>query len=221
MSPRSTLLLALLVTAPLVVTEADAAPKKEAAGATDEAGKYPKIGMTGIAQFDEVFTPAKEIQDTLDSQKKDVTDARTRLNTALGVATDTPFKTAIADLSAKAEHKVKVVMKGKTPVLEPSQAVPDNVQAGLDAVNKLMEACERTVSSGQDLTTRAQDLITKASAFPGQVPQVVTGDPVAAAKALKQVNANVKAMGTTPERIKMLGAEALAMMKDVQDAFAG
>lgn len=218
MSFRTVLLLSLFATAPLVVADAEAAPKKGQTSGSEEA-KYPVIEMTGIAQFDEVFTPAKSIQDTLDGQKKELTDARTQLNTALGLATDSPVKAAIEDLKGKAEGKIKVAMNGNTPKLEATEAVPENVQAGIDAVNKLMAACQNTVAAGRDLSAQAQDLISKASAFPGQVPSVVTGDPVAAAKALKQVNANLKAMGTTPERLKMLGNEAMAIINDVRSTF--
>lgn len=219
MSFRAVLLLSLFATAPLVVADAAAAPPKKGQTGGAEEAKYPLIEMTGIAQFDEVFTPARSIQETLDGQKKALTDARTQLNTALGLASDSPVKTAIEDLKGKAEGKIKVAMNGNTPKLEASEAVPENVQAGIDAVNKLMAACQNTVATGQDLTAQSQELISKASAFPSQVPSLVTGDPAAAAKALKQVNANLKAMGTTPERLKMIGNEAMAIINDVRATF--
>lgn len=218
---RLVLGLSLLTTLAVHAPEAHAGKKGAPAGQEDAAAKYPKIEMTGVAQFDDVFGKAKTIQDTLDTQKTELVTARTNLNSALGVAADAPVKTALEDLKTKAEGKLKVVMNGTTPKLEAADGVPDNVKAAIDAANGMLTACGNTVAAGKDLTGQATELIGAAKDFPNQVGSVVTGDPIAAAKSLKLVTGNLKAMATTPERIKALGDEAMLIINDVKAVFGG
>ncbi|MFN7146090.1 MAG: hypothetical protein ACK4YP_20125, partial [Myxococcota bacterium] len=145
----------VLVSLPLVallagVPTADAGPKNTK-GASTKQDTLPKIEATGIAEFDDVFLKAKAIHDTLDAEDTKLKEARKQVSVALGVAEDQPFKTALDDLKVKANGKIKVALKGKMPRLVPTEAVPENVQVGIDAVNKLLDVGEGTIDKGAEL----------------------------------------------------------------------
>ena len=61
--------------------EAPAAFAKKAADTSSASAtsSLPKIEMTGIAEFDAVFTKAKTIQDTLDTTQAELTNPDSRL----------------------------------------------------------------------------------------------------------------------------------------------
>lgn len=191
------------------------AGKKDKGAAADE---LPKIEATGIAQFDDVFMKAKTIHETLDAQDTNLKTARASINTALGVATDAPLATALADLKTKAAGKVKVAMNGTTPKLEPADGLPDNAKAGLDATNVLVDAAAAAVKAGKDLVPQVQQLVAATQAFPGQVPSLIT-NPLEAAKALKVVTADVKAVAGTPARIDRLVQTCEQVFTDLKTTF--
>lgn len=186
----------------------------------DTAPTYVAIEMTGVAQFDEVFAKAKAIHDSLTTQETDLKTARTNVNSALGVATDAPLATALADLKTKAAGKIKVGMNGTMPKLEAGEAVPENVQKGIDSVNGLITVSGKTAETVAGLVPQAEALVVACKDFPAQVPSLVT-DPMAALKATKIVANDIKAVGQTPGRLKALGDAAVAIFNDVKAAFAG
>jgi hypothetical protein len=214
---RAFLALPLFTLLAAVPATADAAPK--AAKAAKETPLL-TIEATGIAEFDDVFMKAKAIHDTLDAQDKNLTEARNALVTALGVATDAPLATAFADLKTKANGKLKLAMKGKTPRLEASDAIPDNVQAGIDAVNKLLDASESAIAAGVGLVPQSKELVAACSAFPAKLTSMGL-EPMKLMDASKKVTNNVKATGATPERVDKLVKTSEGIFTDVTGAFGG
>lgn len=178
----------------------------------------PLIVLTGISQFDGVFGSGKGIQDKVIAQTTTLKTARTNVNTALGVATDAPLATAMADLSAKADKKITVAMNGTMPKLTPDAALPDNVKAGVDSVNGLIDAGKSTVDTCLGLKKDAESLVAAASAFPGQVPSLVT-NPLELAKKVKVVGDNIKAIGNLPKLIDALVVEVDGIVKDIKAVF--
>lgn len=204
-----------LVTLALVHSP-DALAGKKDKGAEEE--KLPSIVMTGIAEFDDVYGKAKNIHDSLDAENKSLKSARDGLNTALGVATDAPFKTALDDLQAKADKKIKVVMKGKTPRLEPTDAVPDNVRQGIDAVNQVLDASEHAADTAIGLKPEAEGLVKATMAFPGKLPGMGL-DPKALMDARKKITDNNKAVGATPDRVERVAKTSEGIFGDVKATF--
>lgn len=186
----------------------------------DKEKELPKIELTNISEFDSVFSKAKTIQDTLDQNHADLATSREKLNTTLGIATDAPLATALADLKTKASGKIKVAMKGGRPSLEPSEAVPDNVKAGIDAANALLDQAEKTVATAKQLLPEATSLVGACADFPGKIPGLVS-DPVAVVKVTKTVGQDIKAIAATPDRINRMIADVEAMFNDVKGAFIG
>jgi hypothetical protein len=196
--------------------EALAAPKKE----QKEEKALPQIVETGIAEFDSVFMKAKAIHDTLDGEDKKLKEAREQISIALGVATDAPLKTALADLNTKAGGKLKVALEGGTPKLQASEAVPENVQKAMDAVNKLIDVSAGAASKGKELYPQAQELAKAAADFPGKLPNLVS-DPMELAKKTKVVTTDVKVTAATPERVDRLVKSVDGTFADVKGAFGG
>jgi hypothetical protein len=203
----STLLLSLVSVA--AVTAAHAAPPP-----------FSKIVDTGIAEFDEVFAKARDMQGTLQASHTSLAEARSNLNTALGVATDTPVETALKDLKTKADGKIKLVMEGKRPKLEATEAVPENVQQGIDAANKLGETSVTTTDTADELRPRSEELATATKDFPAKVPTLVK-NPMEVGKKGKQVKGNVKAVGELPEQVDGLRSEATGVASDISAVFGG
>jgi hypothetical protein len=194
------------------------APEAFAAKATSaQQDELPKIVVTGIAEFDEVFMKAKSIHDSIDAETSTLKSAHTDINTTLGLAADAPLKSALDDLKTKAGGKIKVAMKGTTPRLEPSEAVPENVQKGIDAVNKLIDASEHAVETGEGLVPQAKEVASAAAGFPAKLPTVVK-DPKQLLDARKKVTDDVKATVATPDRIDRLVTECKATFDDVKAA---
>jgi hypothetical protein len=210
--------LGVLALASLPLISADAWAGKAAAPAAGEEKELPKIEMTGISQFDSVFSRAKTIQDTLDTSHGDLQKSRENVKGTLGIATDAPLATAFADLKTKAQGKVKVAMKGNRPALEATDAVPDNVKAGIDATNQLLDQAEKTAMTAKGLVPEATELIAATADFPSQIPGLAK-DPMAAAKATKTVAANLKTIKGTPERISRMVTDVESIYSDVKAAF--
>lgn len=178
----------------------------------------PTIVLTGISQFDGVFGKAKDIQDKLTAETASLTKARTDVNTALEVATDSPFETALADLVKKAEKKIGVAMEGTMPKLSASSAVPENVQKGIDAVNGLIGAATHAVGTATGLKADATALASECAGFPAQLPSLVK-NPMEAMSKGKVVGDDAKATAALPERLGLLIDEAGKIVTDVQAAF--
>jgi hypothetical protein len=179
-----------------------------------------EIQMTGISAFDPTFTSAKDIQGKVTGQTTTLHSARANVNTAIGVATDAPLATALADLSKKAEKKISVAMEGSMPKLNPDAALPDNVKAAVDSVNGLVEAGNDTVTACTGLKNDATQLVSAIAGFPGQLPSVVK-NPMELPKATKIVGDNAKIIGEFPKQIDALVAEVEGIYSDVKSAFGG
>lgn len=217
MSMFRNLIGASLLGASIVVAAPALAAKEKAA-----AGDLPTIEMTGIKPFDDVFSKAKEIETTVNGMSTSLTTSRTNLNTALGVATDAPVKTALEDLKTKAAGKVGVAMNGTKPTLTAKDGMPDNVKAGLDAGNGLIDAVVKIATDAPTLVPKIQELVEAAKAFPTQVkdPAIIAGvAPKQLLSAPKVLANNGKALAAFPTRIQQLVAETKAIIDDVKAVF--
>lgn len=215
-----TLLVLPLLTLLVGVPTADAAkPPKETKGASAKEPALPKIEATGISEFDSVFMKAKAIHTTLDAEDAALKGTRKDLAVVLGIAEDAPIKTALDDLKVKANGKIKVVLQGAAPRLEPSEAVPENVQAGIDAVNKLVDAGAHAVSTAVELRPEAEALAGACADFPERLTSMNL-DPMKLIESTKKVTGNVKVTTATPARIDRLVKTSEGVFLDVTTTFA-
>lgn len=201
--------------ATLALTSPAQAGKKAAVYATE-----PKILDCGIKEFDTVFKDAAKIQTTMDGIYKTLTDGRANVNTSLGVATDSPLSTALADLQTKAAGKLTVAMDGTVPKLKASDALPANAQTGLDAVNGLVDAGKKASSDALGLKDQVTTLGKTASGFPMKVPTMLgslTADQVKTAP--KIVGDNAKAIKNLATNIDAITGEVTGIFDDITKTF--
>lgn len=200
---RSRRLLATLMVALLALglSSGDAWAKKNKKG---KKKSEPTVQLTGIAAFDDVFSRVKEIDHRLSSAEQLLATARKDLNDALGLKRDTPLKTGLADLKSKANGKVKVVMKGKQPKLEPSDAVPQNVSNALDAVNRMTDGIVQSLDDLSGIPAEAKSLIAETKSFPDKLKTELKADPLSGImkgpKVLKTLKGNATVTAGLPDR---------------------
>lgn len=185
----------------------------------DGSKTYPTIEMTNIAEFDSVFSKAKDIHTTIDNQTATLKTAHDNVNTVLGVAADAPLSDAMKAAVAAAAGKLSL-QAGGVPHLKAADDASDTVKKDADAINGLVDAGVSTKDTVAKLIPEVGQLIDACKDFPAKVPSLVT-DPMALVKATKLVANDVKAVTTTPDRLKALGDAATAVFNDVKAAFGG
>ncbi len=213
---RRSLAIAALAAA-IALPSAALAGKKEATTTTTQ----PEIQLLGVEAFDGVLGSAKGIQDKIKTQTSTMATARANVNTALGVATDAPFKTAVDDLKAKAGDKISVAMDGTMPKLKAGDGVPENVTQGIDAVNGLVTAGKTTIDTCVALQAEITGLISQVQAFPAQLPSVLKSNPLDIPKKTKMLADDIKIMGDTPKLLDTMVKEAEGIFNDVKAVFGG
>lgn len=187
--------------------------------AADGSKTYPTIELTNIAQFDAVFSKAKDIHTTIDNQTATLKSAHDNVATVLGVAADAPLSDAMKAAVAAAAGKLSL-QPGAVPHVKAADGADDTVKKDADAINGLIDAGANTKDTVTKLLPEVGQLIDACKDFPAQVPSLVT-DPMALVKATKLVANDVKAVTTTPDRLKDLGAAADQVFNDFKSAFGG
>lgn len=208
--------LALVVSAPVF------AGKKDKAAATTSSSE-PMVGeieLTNVAALDGTLGKAKTIEDKMVNSYNNLTTARTNLNTALGVATDAPLATALADMKTAAADKLKFAMDGAVPSLSLADGAPDNVKAGVEATKGLVSASTTAVKDMASLATDIKALVDEAKALPGQIPSLGL-DAKSLMSATKIVGKDVKAIAAFPDKAKAVTDAATAIINDIVAVFKG
>jgi hypothetical protein len=183
------------------------------------------IETTGVATFDNVFAKAGSMLKSIVDARTNIDTANKNVDTALGLKEGTPLKDALADLKTKAAGKIKVAMNGTTPKLEPTDAVPENVKKGIDAVNGLMDATSSATTSMTQVAKDSPALVTECSAFAdvGKVTSEIKAagisSPLDLAKILKKVAGDVKVVQSMPGEAKKVVDGGVETFNIVKSAF--
>lgn len=198
----------------LTLADASAGKKKKDKGP-------PVIEMTGIKTFDNVFTQLKSIDDTLTAADSSMKTAKQELNVALALKKGTPLKAGLADLKQKADGKVKVVMKGKQPTLEPTDAIPQNVQDALTAVNTMTGSLQATVEGLATVDDDLKRLVKRTNKFPEKLKDELQANPLEslfkAPKILKTLKGNTVATTALPNKSTKVMGKATGMLVTVSE----
>lgn len=163
------------------------------------------IWEVGIDSVDAVFADVGRIDSRLNSARKLLKGARGDLNTALGLKSKTTLPKALAELNKRANGKIKVVKKGKTPTLAASDAVPTDVKRGIDAVNGFTGDITQSLADLADASKTAVALTRKAKDLPSAVRKdlakgSVIDKAIAGPKMLKAVNHNMSITKALPKK---------------------
>ncbi len=154
------------------------------------------IMEVGIESIDDFFADVSRIDRNLNGANRLLEAARGDLNSALGLKKRTTLPKAIAELDARADGKLKLVMKGKVPTLSASEAVPSDVTAGIDAVNGFTHKMQRSIMKLADAPVAAASLAKKSRTLPQKTKdEIAEGNLLdhifKGPKAIKAVNHNV------------------------------
>lgn len=134
------------------------------------------IQETGIEAFDKVFSDVGSIDARLSNASKVLSSAKKELNTTLGLKKGTPLSDAIKELNTRADGKIGLAMNGKVPKLEPTDAVPTDVQTGIDSVNQMNTDIVTAIA---DLTQASKDvssLVKQTKTFPKEIKNEFEGE---------------------------------------------
>lgn len=211
-----------LIVALLPLTLALGCPKT---GSTSGGSTVTDIELTGITSFDNVFREARDLDERVDSAKAALDSGRSTLNAALGLAEGTPFADAVADLKAKAEGKLQVVVEeGGGLSLQASDAVPANVQAAIDSLNATLTSYKTAVA---DLAGAKEDvtaLVEATKDFPSQIQSDFKSLDIKLTELpgkLETVRDNVRIIGNMPERVDKLGGAMQDNIEVLTGTFGG
>lgn len=209
------------------VGNAEAKKPKEEPAATEEsadagASTALEMKMVGVPDVDNVFSQANDPLKSVNDAKGKIASLNTNLAAALGLSEGTPFADALNDLKTKGEGKVKMAVDAKgLPKLSASDAVPENVQKAIDAVNAGVD----DVKTAVDLLAAVPDQCKEvASAAAGISPSSFTGagvSPTQVPKMMKTVQGNIKTLGMVPDEVKGLVDNSTALFSTIQSTFAG
>lgn len=194
-----------------------------AASAEVDPYAYPEMLATNVPDFDTFFSNANApIKSTIDARKR-VDMAQNDLADALGLAKGSPMKDAAAELQKKAERKVKVAMTGKMPRLEATEAVPDDVQKGIDAFNAALTDMEGAFGELEGLQPQLAELATQAAGMVATAPDTIKSAGVPMPKipaSLSATKQNAKTIDTSKAEVGSLLDSLKAISADVQASFA-
>ena len=203
-------------------------PKPEPAAAEEtteggeEASAALEMKMVGVPGVDNVFSQANDPLKNISDAKAKLASLNTNLATALALPEGTPFADALADLKAKGEGKLAMAIDEKgMPKLSASDAVPENVQTALDAVNQGVSDVQSAIELLAAVPDQCKEV---ASAATGISPSSFTGagvSPTQVPKMMKTVQGNIKTLGMVPDEVKSVVDAAASVMTTLKDSFAG
>ena len=188
------------------------------------ADKIPDIKKTGIKELDPTFMKAKAIHDDLDNIHSSLKSANTNLATALSMPANTSLSDSLTELKKRGNNKINTVLEdGKWPKLKASDAVPSDVQAGIDAVNSLIDALKTSESTLAGMPAASKELVASAEKLPNKVGlKTLTSNNISITKLPKvgkKVKNNMKAVKSTPERVERVEKQTTSMATQVLEVF--
>ena len=174
---------------------------------------------TGNARFDEVFASAGPMVATLESNRAQLTSARAALKAAMGVDDAELTSKAMSALKAAAGDALQVDTSGLAPKLAATSPLPDNVRAGIDALNTLMTAATASTVENPTLAAEARRITAAAAMFPDEAVAMATTDARAAALTLAAVNNNTRTIAALPQQVDVLARLGTRLLADAHQVF--
>jgi hypothetical protein len=129
------------------------------AEAKKKANTKNKIELTGIASFDKIFKKARTANKKLKSAEKNIRSSKRALRSALKLGKKATYMDGLKELKAKAKGKLKVVMVGGVPTLKAKEAIPSDIQAGIDAVNRLTKTIPATIRDMKAVASASRKMV--------------------------------------------------------------
>ncbi len=175
---------------------------------------------TGIASFDEVFNKASDLNQRLVTSQTELKGLNDAIATALGLTEGTPVNDALSQLKTDAAGMLSVSMDGMTPKVEVTNPdAPDNVKAGIDAVNAAAAAIPNIIEALKAIPDDGMAIVEAAKALPAQVTTEIQSAGLTGPDALKlpgKVKNNVKNVGMIPTTATAVLGEATNTLEAIK-----
>ena len=180
-----------------------AAPGPALAKKKKKKKKAAHVQLTGVKSLDRVFKPLKKIDQKVTKAQKNRRKGKESINAALGLKKGTSLPAAISHLKKEAAGKVRVKMKGGSPTLEATDALPPDIREGVEAVNVLLKSYPTAVKELAGVPKQATKLVKQAKALPKALKSELTSNPTQAITILRNVGTvkdNIKVATQLPKR---------------------
>jgi hypothetical protein len=218
---RLTLLMVVILGGCLVSAPADAKKSKRKRKAPTT------IQMTGVKSFDKVFRQAKKINKRIKDAESDLRDSRKALRSALGLTKKATYVDGLKELKERADGKLRVYVKNGRATLKAKEAVPTDVQNGIDAVNDLTRTIPSSVRNLKGAGTESVKMFRKAQKFPSNIARELGSQGVDGLLAIlfklpkitKRTVRNVRVMGAMSKRTGKTIKELSLISSTVTDIF--
>jgi len=211
--------LVTLCAAGLMAFHIDNAFAKKDKGSDDGAATF-TIEDTGVAKVDSFYDQVETIVAKLQTAQADMDGANAKLAEALGLAEGTPVADALADLQAKAEGKVELVLEGTKPTLKPADGMPANVQAAIDATNEMATSLTNAVGTLKGVAGDVSPLVGQAGDMPSAIVESDLG-LADKAKATKTAAKNLKTTKQVATEADTLAGQCGETLELIKTTFGG
>ena len=182
------------------------AKKKKDKKKKEKGDKAPaEIVEIGVSAIDDVFSPAKDILDGLNSATESLNSVNANIVKAMGLGEDSSIADAIALMKEKAAGKFKVEIKDLKPMVGVADDAGDDVKAAVAAINDGGQAMVDAIKTLKAIPDQAKAVIAAAKAVPSTAPAALKEaglKPTEIPGKLKAVGGNVKAVGGIPAAAK-------------------
>ena len=202
--------------------DAHAKGKKKGKGKGKKKGAG-KVELTGIPSVDKVFKQLKKLDNTVNKAAKHRKKVHKSINTALGLK-NASFGQALQHLQSEAKGKVRVSMQGSIPQLQATDALPDNIVAGIEAINTGFKHYPQAIKEIAKIPKQAKNLSKKIKAAPKEIKSEFLSNPTLALKVPKGLRVTKDNLGiakTLPKRSKNVVKGMNSDTKMVVSTFRG
>jgi hypothetical protein len=176
----------------------------------DSPGSSFTLQDTGVAKVDKFYGRVENQVTRLQTARQDVQDANERLTLILDLPRGTPLADALEDLRSKAAGEIQLVLEGTKPVLQASDAVPDNLREAIDATNALVEDLSNAMVTLRRVKKRVKAMPEQATHMPRAIARSDLG-------LTEKAQASVIATRNLLET-KRLATEAGALVQECRDS---
>ena len=221
-SSRSRFVLMVTAVLGLGLISADAEAKKKR-----KKGPPTHIRMTGVKSFDTVFRQARKANNKLKAAQSDLRESKVALRSALGLGKRSTYVQGLRELKRRADGKLRVWVDGGRVQLKATDAIPSDVQKGVDAVNQLTRSIPSAVRNLNGVRKESTKMFKKAQRFPNNMQRELGQQgidglwdlPFRAPKITRKTLHNVRVIGAMPQRAARTSADLVQVSTTIKDIF--
>ena len=221
-SSRTRFVIMIIASLGIGLMSADAEAKKKR-----KKGAPTHIRMTGVKSFDKVFKQARKANNKLKEAQSDLRESKVALRSALGLSKRSTYVQGLRELKRRADGKLRVWVDGGRVQLKATDAIPSDVQKGVDAVNELTRSIPSAVRNLNGVRKESAKMFKKAKRFPNNMQRELGQQGIdglwdllfRAPKITRKTLHNVRVIGAMPKRAANTSAELVQVSTTIKDIF--